>query len=145
MTLSDLGQAAELLTEQLRRAERIVREMGFGVFAQVPLTDESGTSAGALAFGKRFDFWGLYVITERGCELGVEALTVKARVLAAKQVPALIDALRRAHANKKLDLQADGAKLRDYLDKLESLGGHLDVPEGPLAKKPDLPEGDPAP
>lgn len=138
-SLSALGQAADLLNEQLRRADRMIREMGFGVFAQVPLVDETGKEVGAMAFGKRSDRWGMYVMMANGQELDITATSIKVRVLSAHQVPALIAALCHAHKNRCVDLQADGAKLRDYLDKLESLGGHLDVPEGPLAKKPEPP------
>lgn len=115
-SLSNLGQAADLLSEQLRRAERLIREQGYGVFGSVPMPSDGWS----LAFGKRHQQWSLYVVSATGEEVSLTSASIQHRHEAAKLIPALCIKLKQVHLAKCVDLQQDGVQLRNYLDQLEA-------------------------
>ncbi len=120
---------AEDLTEQLRRAQEAIRRRAFGVSAGVVLragVDEEGAGdwQESLRFGKVDGQWKLYV--ESGFldapdsmrRSDLFAASLETRLLAAKKIPVLVQALEAVYTDREDELATTTRELSRYIDGL---------------------------
>jgi hypothetical protein len=122
------ASAANELDRQLRRAERELRKLACGVSARVVLRsgiDEEGAGdwQQSLCFGTLYGEWRMYLEEglvehpETNTRADMFAAELETRILAAKRVPALFEALRTQELQRPL-LDATARELGKFLDQL---------------------------
>jgi len=85
-----LQEETDALNMALRQAEQVIEEMRYGVWAEVDLRPGA-----ILTFKKKGREWGLYV-AQQNDEVPVTSASRADRIAAAQQIPALIEAIRKA-------------------------------------------------
>jgi len=122
---------ADDLTEQLRRAQEAILRRAFGVSAGVVLRagfDEEGAGdwQESLCFGKVDGQWKIYVQSgfldapDSTRRSDLFATSLETRLLAAKKIPVLVQALEAVHAERKGEdeLAVTTRELSRYVDGL---------------------------
>jgi hypothetical protein len=124
--------AANELDRQLRRAERELRKLACGVSARVVLRsgiDEEGAGdwQQSLCFGKLYGEWRMYLEaglvehSETNTRAEVFSADLETRVLVAKRVPALVEALRTQELQRDRPLLDSTAReLGKFIDQLSA-------------------------
>ena len=116
-----LGQSADDLNDALRHAEEAIRDLKLGANAVVPLSGDT-----YFCFGKTEGRWGFYLMkgevtlkSEITASRGdLFSASIETRLLAAKAVPRLVQALREANDKSLREIRATITELEKYTDSL---------------------------
>ena len=114
----DLSMVTEILNEVMTRAEKALKNFRWGVEASVPLDDEH-----RLGFRRHKGQWKFCLLTvEPGATYPWELLSTQPRryrVLAARKIPELHEALKLAAADEESDIRQVIEDLEAYCVGLE--------------------------
>ena len=112
----ELGMLTDTLNEVLKRAEEALAALRYGVSATVPIGDRE------LVYKKSGKNWGLYVPDELGHggkPVSVFSVSRKYRLLAAKAIPDLHQALQDALKEQIKDVRDAIEDLEPFVEELE--------------------------
>jgi hypothetical protein len=115
---AELVQATEALSERLEIIESKLVELDMGVSADYPLYGDS--SEPALAFKRRGDGWGLFVIASNGDHTPLRSASRNDRTLAAKVLPDLIGRMCDLVDQKRLEVDQAIAKSDEVIEIIKA-------------------------